>query len=87
VADDGARHESIGGGRARVQSDFCFLHSVDYVDGLGAQNEMRGLEVNHLVAAVFRDESVSRARPVAITSARTMSKPNEEIADGFPWNR
>jgi hypothetical protein len=43
---------------------------------------MRGLEVDHLVGAHFRDESAhfrdeSDVAQVAITSACTMSKPND----------
>jgi hypothetical protein len=47
------------------------------VDGFGAQNEIRGLEVDHLIGANFRHES-DVARSAGGNTSCTMSKLNDE---------
>src|SRR6516225_8072922 len=55
----------------------------DQVDGFDAQNEIPGLEVDHLVGAHFRAESdVARSAGGNHFRAYTMSELNNEIADG-----
>ena len=55
----------------------------DQVDGFDVQNEIPGLEVDHLVGAVLRDDSdVARSAGGYHFRACTMSKLNDEIADG-----
>ena len=55
----------------------------DQVDGFGAQNEIRGLEVDHLIGAHFRHESdVARSAGGNHLRPCTVSKLNGEIANG-----
>jgi hypothetical protein len=57
--------------------------SDDQVDGFGAQNEIRGLEVDHLIGAHFRHESdVARSAGGNHLRPCTVSKLNDEIANG-----